>query len=282
MFFEGVEKRLEIQVKPEINLRQQPTGFWQSLVQSCNARILSVISNHHQDAYVLSESSLFVSKNTLIILTCGDCPLINAAQFFIGAFGAQSLAGLTYRRNREYRPEIQSSTFEQDVTVLRQHLDGKRFHLGKEQGDFFYAKPAYFTRYYQLQLHQMSGPGLQDLRNHPSPSHVKKQLKIMHQFSGFKLNDICFNPMGYSLNGINEGQYFTLHITPEQSVSYLSIEGNFPWISAKYIDYLRHYLKPKWLNIMTLDPSSDNFPLPVQETRKVQLEESSWVTLDRI
>ena len=61
MFFEGSEKKLEVVVKPEAgSLRQKDESFWKQLVQASRAQILSKISSESCDAYLLSESSLFV------------------------------------------------------------------------------------------------------------------------------------------------------------------------------------------------------------------------------
>ena len=43
---------------------------------------------------------------------------------------------------------------------------------------------------------------------------------------GFTLDDYAFEPAGYSLNALDGGIYYTLHVTPEQLGSYVSFETN--------------------------------------------------------
>ena len=41
------------------------------------------------------------------------------------------------------------------------------------------------------------------------------------------MNDGClFNPIGFSMNGLNKNGYYTIHVTPQASCSYVSFETN--------------------------------------------------------
>ena len=60
-FFEGPEKKVELAVVDgHPSLRALGEAFWRGVVKAANADVLSVLSNAHLDAYLLSESSLFV------------------------------------------------------------------------------------------------------------------------------------------------------------------------------------------------------------------------------
>jgi len=95
--FEGPEKLIEIWFKPpqekldELNdldsVEGNTTGYglravkrevWDDMLTIVRAQVLSVTSNQFQDAYLLSESSMFVSPYRFMIKTCGTTTLLNA------------------------------------------------------------------------------------------------------------------------------------------------------------------------------------------------------------
>ena len=82
MIFEGSEKKFEIVVN-NVDLRSLPLSFWQEMVAASQAEILSSLSNDFYDAYLLSESSLFVAQDRCIMITCGQTRLIDAALLFL-------------------------------------------------------------------------------------------------------------------------------------------------------------------------------------------------------
>ncbi|KAH7922370.1 S-adenosylmethionine decarboxylase [Leucogyrophana mollusca] len=83
--FEGPEKLLEIWFAPSpahvpdaqspkngrIGLRKVPRQTWEDMLDIVKCKVLSVIEGQETDAYLLSESSLFVFAHRLILKTCG-------------------------------------------------------------------------------------------------------------------------------------------------------------------------------------------------------------------
>ncbi|KAG7195246.1 spermidine resistance protein [Scheffersomyces spartinae] len=79
--FEGPEKVLEVWLYENENqlsfiqssegLRCIPLEKWVRILDLVNCKILSMKSNSHMDAYLLSESSLFVFAHKVILKTCG-------------------------------------------------------------------------------------------------------------------------------------------------------------------------------------------------------------------
>ncbi|KAJ1675324.1 spermidine resistance protein, partial [Spiromyces aspiralis] len=61
-------------------LRAVPRCVWEAMLELVRCQILSVTSNRYFDAYLLSESSLFVYPHKLILKTCGTTTLLHALQ----------------------------------------------------------------------------------------------------------------------------------------------------------------------------------------------------------
>ena len=77
--FEGPEKKLEVILfSPQFGIRNNDDGRWDNIVQASQADIISKKSTEHLDAYILSESSLFVWNDRILIITCGKTTLIAA------------------------------------------------------------------------------------------------------------------------------------------------------------------------------------------------------------
>jgi S-adenosylmethionine decarboxylase len=148
-FFEGVEKLLEIWFVPnskESDLRKIPRHMWDALLKSVRCEIISFTRNDQIDAYVLSESSMFVSNRRWILKTCGtttplQClePLINMA---IDIAGFAEIEDLFYSRKNYKKPELQVSPhrgFEEEVAFLDQFFDdGRAYCLGSVNRDCWY------------------------------------------------------------------------------------------------------------------------------------------------
>ncbi|PSS37875.1 hypothetical protein PHLCEN_2v343 [Hermanssonia centrifuga] len=83
--FEGAEKLLEVWFAPspahlpdasssadgKIGLRKVPRAVWEEMLDIVKCKILSAVEGAEMDAYLLSESSFFVSPHRLILKTCG-------------------------------------------------------------------------------------------------------------------------------------------------------------------------------------------------------------------
>ncbi|CRK86484.1 CLUMA_CG000075, isoform B [Clunio marinus] len=147
-FFEGVEKLLEIWFAPKANadLRKIPRTHWDALLKSVRCEIISFTRNEQIDAYVLSESSMFVSNRRWILKTCGtttplQClePLLQMA-FEIGGYA--EIEDLFYSRKNYKKPELQVSPhrgFEEEVAFLDQFFeDGRAYCLGSVNRDCWY------------------------------------------------------------------------------------------------------------------------------------------------
>lgn len=150
-FFEGVEKLLEIWFEPNpsnkgADLRKIPRPMWDALLKTVRCEIISFTRNEQIDAYVLSESSMFVSKRRWILKTCGSTmtlaclePLLRLASEIAG-YG--EIEELFYSRKNFKRPELQVSPhrgFDEEVAFLDSFFeDGRAYSLGAINRDCWY------------------------------------------------------------------------------------------------------------------------------------------------
>ncbi|KAJ3305708.1 spermidine resistance protein [Kappamyces sp. JEL0829] len=78
--FEGPEKLLEIwfNTTSSTGLRAVDPAVWHEMLKIVQCQVLSTIHNESADAYLLSESSMFVYSNRLILKTCGTTTLLHS------------------------------------------------------------------------------------------------------------------------------------------------------------------------------------------------------------
>ena len=236
LFFEGSEKKAEIVVKGQqfSLLDDIADDFWTELVQCCNAQILSSIRNDDCKAFLLSESSLFVWRDRLLILTCGNTRLVHSVEFFIQKIGMDKIQQVIYQRKNEYFSHAQPSSFGDDIKLLGQYVAGKAYRFGEldshhnyifHQDNSFQADK--LDKTYELLAYQISQRASEKLTTKGlKAEEIRQFLQLDELFSDFALDDFVFDPFGYSVNGIRGKEYFTIHVTPQASSSYVSIESN--------------------------------------------------------
>lgn len=257
MFFEGSEKKIEIVVRPGgASLRALGQAYWQNIVHKARAEILSHMSNEHCDAYLLSESSLFVWDNRFLMLTCGTTTLVDAALEFVQDRTPSALDFFSYQRKNEYQPNLQHTTVATDLQKLRHVLPVKAHQLGHLDTHhhflFHYQHPDYQApandMTCELLMYHISGEiGKKLGEPHLSIQTIRSLLALDTLLPGFQLDDFIFEPCGYSINAIRGSQYATIHITPQQCSSYVSFETNLDLegTHAPIVAELLNRLKPR-------------------------------------
>lgn len=230
MFFEGSEKKVEIVIKPgSISLRSCES-LWERVVANANATILSKISNSTCDAYLLSESSLFVYEHRVVMITCGRTSLVDAVEYLLLRFSPENILLLMFERKNERLPHIQPSDFKQDTSRLSRHLAGKYFRFGSAKSN--YIDLFYFRREFsppnddmtlEILMHDLAGSS-RSIFCGSSQEELHRRTAIHRIFDGYLCDDHVFEPMGYSLNALKERSYYTVHVTPQKTCSYASFE----------------------------------------------------------
>ena len=132
--FEGFEKRLILEFQPsaaanggdKAGLRLVKRAELDSMLADAECTIVSLMSNAEVDAYVLSESSLFVFDRRFVLKTCGTTKLLKSIPKMLQAAASVGLepSRAVYSRGSFLFPEAQHfphRSFDEEV----QELDGK-------------------------------------------------------------------------------------------------------------------------------------------------------------
>ena len=241
MYFEGSEKKLTLTINHHnISLLNDfDDSFWQQLVEQCQAKILSKITNQQCTAYLLSESSLFIWDDHFVLITCGRTNLVSAINFFIKAVKPSDINQLIFQRKNEYFSYAQPSNFFEDIKQLQQNFNGcaARFGALDSHHNYLYhltktSNENLVNSSYEFLAYQIS-PEASEFLCQPNLTvmQVREFLQLNTILQGFQVDDFLFSPFGYSLNAINGEKYLTIHITPQQNSSYVSVESNLNLLS---------------------------------------------------
>ena len=217
---------------------------------------------------------MFVWKDHLLLITCGQTKLIEAVLYFLEQIEEKYILQLLFQRKNEYFSDRQYSDFDADVQRLQKTLDGEIVIFGDVDGHFtklFYLKKEYLLEEQtnELLMHDISREAVQFLLK---PDHSKEELREFFQLSemipNFEIDDFTFEPCGYSLNAINEKQYLTIHVTPQPEHSYVSLETNIPL--QEILEFPLSTLKPRYFDVLIyqLDDEEslrDKIPLAYQK-----------------
>ncbi|OAR02200.1 hypothetical protein LLEC1_01130 [Akanthomyces lecanii] len=168
--FEGPEKLLEVWFAPSADalpVNASPLGLkavdketWESMLDMVHCKVLSVLESDTVDAYLLSESSMFVFPHKLILKTCGTTTLllglqrllhiaaVNAGFPFSNASSIDNIRAAAtpyrvfYSRKNFLFPDKQRGphrSWKQEVKYLDDMLNhGSAYMVGKMNGDHWY------------------------------------------------------------------------------------------------------------------------------------------------
>ncbi|RME14621.1 MAG: adenosylmethionine decarboxylase [Bdellovibrio sp.] len=266
MFFEGSEKKVEIQWQKE-SLFSLPESFWREMVQASGAQILSSLQNRKLHAYLLSESSLFVWDDRLTMITCGQTQLINAIQFFVETQGRDFISSLIYERKNEYFPYFQKTHFFEDLSVLQRLIPGRALQFGQSDDHhlflFHTQSPDFHPRMDDRTLEVLMyglKPEVACLFSQPSTKEDIRQ-KLKPILESFELDDYFFDPSGYSLNALRGHEYLTIHVTPQEESPYISFECNAlnHEDNSYWVRLLIQVFEPQSYDVIIFDPEQEVF-----------------------
>lgn len=266
MFFEGAEKKLEMVMSRGVpSLLEMEISFWEEVVALSKATILSKIENSYVKAFLLSESSLFVWEDRILMLTCGETKLVDSAKFLIEKLDEKKIDCFIFQRKNEYRSYLQKTNFEEDTQKLQSLICGKSFRFGPMHGHhnlLFHSQRSYES----LANDSTSELLMYDIgksvsifltRTDLSVKDIRDFLALDHILPGYIIDDFVFKPYGYSLNAIKDDLYYTIHITPQETSPYVSFETNINLDNqTKALDHFLEILTPSSFDLMTFNEAS--------------------------
>jgi len=262
--FEGTEKLLEVWFKAShpdndhtYDLRTIERKEWDELLKLVRCEIISVMSNDDMDSYVLSESSMFVTKDRFILKTCGTTTLLMAIDRLVELVkdrcGLDTVHDIFYSRKNFDRPDLQHQlhqSFDKEVSHLdKKFKNGAAYVLGRTNKDCWHLytldngcveQP---DQTFELLMWDMCPEKMKIFTKEicTNGQEASKKSGIIDIIPGIRIDDFLFEPCGYSMNGILPGGYYiTIHVTPEPHCSYVSFESNVP--QESYDDLIKKVL----------------------------------------
>ncbi|KAL6864787.1 hypothetical protein ACP4OV_015938 [Aristida adscensionis] len=268
--FEGFEKRLELVFslptcggeRSRHGLRLLPAGALQEALDAVQCAVVSSAGNAALDAYVLSESSLFVYPSRAILKTCGTTRLLRAVPVLLRAAGelGLELRSCRYSRGAYLFPEAQPfphADFADEVRfldaavapgglrhrrscVLPSHgHSAHQWHVYSacsDDGDATGGGAAAVAARFTVEVCMTELDRALARRFHLAPgddgrsSHaVGDEMTAASGLGGAAGPRVvacayAFAPCGYSMNALDGARYATVHVTPEDGHSYASYE----------------------------------------------------------
>jgi len=251
--FEGPEKRLEIDFKfnpsKPLGLRIFNRDQWQEVLNFSSCTIISHMSNEFCDAYVLSESSLFVYPAKLMIKTCGTTTLLKIIPKLLeyANFCQLEVEYVMYSRKNFLFPEKQvvpHLSWNHELEFLDKHFDGQSYVLGPINKDHWYLYVADYSEpcdaaskevTLELMMHKLERVAASQFYRKEGMGDRDKFSGVMELIDEQQTDEFNFAPCGYSMNGLADSVYSTIHVTPEPQCSYASFETNCAASSYKQL-----------------------------------------------
>ncbi|KEG14435.1 putative S-adenosylmethionine decarboxylase proenzyme [Trypanosoma grayi] len=284
--FEGPEKRLEVIMR--LNDETHVSGLlalddevWAGVVGALDAQIVSKESNAYIRSYVLTESSLFVKKDRIILITCGRTTLLNSIPNILEAVstvrGEPEWVSFMHKNySFPWEQKGPHHTMEEEFNRLKAYFpSGHPFIIGPVDSDHYFLflyhdiiLPCQMENDTQLSMtmygldreqtkHWFSDKFVSTSPETAAVREVTKLAKLMDD--SWVLHDLLFEPCGYSINAIRGEEYQTIHITPEDHCSFASYETNtcVADYSERMSSVLEVFRPSRFTVIVFIDPDSD-------------------------
>lgn len=234
MDYEGPEKKLELTCTGSVNFLSYSDEYWKDLLEACGAYVLNQVSTDSVKAFLISESSLFVWKHRVLMITCGQTELIHSAKLLIEKVGTENISSLYFSRKNEHYPDRQKSFPKADFKQLKKVLSGgQAYRLGVRDMHHLYvfeyvAPDANLIKenISEVLIYRMNEQATQAFLQNKPEQRAWVEAAVAKIFPDYQLDHHWFEPCGYSVNAFKDEKYGTVHVTPEPDQSYISFETN--------------------------------------------------------
>ncbi len=265
-FFEGPEKKVELAVVDGFtSLRSLGDEHWRRVVRAAGADVLSVLRSEHIDAYLLSESSLFVYDGFVTMITCGQTTLVDAVDEMLTKIDCDAVAVLVYERKNEHFPHAQPATFFDDAQRLAALVPGRAVRFGCEHEhsiQMFHTtrehRPEPDDRTLEILMHGIDPKRAERFCQLDPDESIAFGLGLSRSLAGHAIDEHVFAPFGYSFNATRGMAYTTLHVTPQRIGSYVSFETNAAELSDDLLGLVTEVVEafgPESFDIVVFEPS---------------------------
>lgn len=287
--FEGPEKRLEIDFKHNTGsvngLRDIPQSTWQEMLDYAKCTIISHSQNEYFDAYVLSESSLFVYPRKIMVKTCGTTTLLAVIPKLLEIATTCELAVefVMFSRKNYLFPHLQKmvhNCWNTEVEYLNTVFDGSSYIIGPMSSDHWYLYLADYSdntrvitpeKTLEIMMHKLDASVAAQFYRKEETSDKDKFPGVQELIDDSETDEFNFSPCGYSMNGLAGQAYSTIHVTPEAICSYASFETNLSLPSySKLINAVLALFKPGTFTVTfftekaTADLNTDPFSSEIE------------------
>lgn len=239
-----------------LGLRHFDTTKWTDILKHAKCKIISHMSNDFFDSYVLSESSLFVYPKKIIIKTCGTTTLLLIIEHVldIAKKVKLELAGLVYSHKSFKFPKKQQD-FDSEVKIIENFITGNKYEFGTINKFYLYVATvgdySITSNYVEIMMEKLNNNKSKIFyKNKLTAKEITNKSGILNINSKMMIDDYLFDPCGYSMNGIYDDYYSTIHVTPENNFSYASYETNT--ISDVNIAKILNVFNPKEYMVVAL------------------------------
>lgn len=240
--FEGPEKRLDLRFSSS---GKNPLDYslrdWTPLLRVAECQIISSLISSTCHMYLLSESSLIVKSHHVILKTCGTTqPLKFLEEIYKEGF---IISSLLYSHRNFLFPHDQPfpySSRDDEITSLVQLLPQGGSHK-------ILTTPDWMGIFWMVEKDPAECPSFCEISMTGLSPDITSKFYSVSKDDGYKIitrllgtKDIDyyqFEPLGVSVNGLSKET--TIHITPEDEFSYLSVEKNEVFGVEEWIKFFR-------------------------------------------